>query len=211
MPPSSKKRSAAELAGDDYDRLIEENGRLTEEIEQLKHDNKTLRAKLAGYEEEESDEDEEDDESLCDGSPWSTKYHLLKQYKQQHGDCKVPRSKDLGRWVDGNRTAYKGKKLSQERIDKLDKIGFYWGKGYPEPRTWDDNFRELQEYHSTFGHCNVPVDSNPSLQTPLAKWMLEQRKQGKRLRKQKPSNMTMDQYKRLENLGFKWKAGPRGA
>jgi hypothetical protein len=205
MPPSCKKRSAAELGEDDYDRLIEE-------IERLKHEVSTLKAKLASYEDEESDDEDEDEDSICDGSPWSIKYHLLKQYKQQHGDCKVPqRDKDLGRWVNNLRSLLKNNKLSQERIDKLDKIGFYWGKDFPEPRTWDDNFQELQEYHSTFGHSNVPVDSNPSLQTPLAKWVLEQRKQGKRLRKQKPSNMTMDQYKRLENLGFKWKAGPRRA
>jgi hypothetical protein len=203
MPPSNKKRSA-ELAEEDFDHLIEEN-------EQLKHEVIALKAKLAAYENEESDdEDYEDEDSVCDGSPWSTKYHLLKQYKQQHGDCKVPeKDKALGIWVKNARQHRKQNRLSQERIDKLDKIGFYWGKGYPEPRTWDDNFQELQEYHSTFGHSNVPVDSNPSLQTPLAKWVLEQRKQGKRLRKQKPSNMTMDQYKRLENLGFKWKAGPR--
>jgi hypothetical protein len=205
MPPSNKKRSA-ELAEDDFDHLIEEN-------EQLKHEVVALKAKLAAYENEESDDEDCDDEdSVCDGSPWSTKYHLLKQYKQQHGDCKVPeKDKSLHIWIKNTRQHRKQNKLSQERIDKLDKLGFYWGKGYPEPRTWDDNFRELQEYHSTFGHCNVPVDSNPSLQTPLAKWILEQRKQGKRLRKQKPANMTMDQYKRLEDLGFKWKAGPRHA
>lgn len=41
--------------------------------------------------------------------------------------------------------------------------------------------------------------------TELAKWVVRQRKQGKRLRHEKPTTMTLDQYKRLESIGFKWK------
>lgn len=99
--------------------------------------------------------------------------------------------------------------MTQERIDKLNKIGFYWGKGYPEPRSWEDYFRELQTYYDTFGHSNVPVDPNPALQNELAKWVVEQRKQGKRLEKAKPSELTLEQYNRLKGLDFKWRV-PKG-
>jgi len=87
----------------------------------------------------------------------------------------------------------------------LNKVGFFWGKGFPEPATWEDRFEDVKKYHSTFGHCNIHVDPKPELQTDLAKWVMEQRKQGKKLRKQMPSSMTMEQYKLLDNLNFKWK------
>ena len=71
--------------------------------------------------------------------------------------------------------------------------------------TWEDRFQELKEYHSTFHHCNIHVDPNPELQSELAKWVVEQRQQGKRLQKQMPSSLTLDQYKLLDSLGFVWK------
>ena len=219
--PVEKKRRGSELETDVecqgklVSTLQKENTTLEEKVKEMEAKMKAmgeeiagLKAKLAEYEEEEDDDDEEDEESVCDGSPWSQKYHLLKQYKQRHGSCKVPKKdKDLGSWVDNTRTAFRQKKksLTQERIDKLNKIGFYWGKGNPEPRTWDDNFRDLKEFYDTFGHSNVHIDPNPALQNDLAKWVKEQRKQGKRLEKAKPSDMTMEQYNRLKDLDFKWR------
>jgi len=38
---------------------------------------------------------------------------------------------------------------------------------------------------------------------------MEQRKQGKKLQKMKPSAMTMDQYEQLQGLSFKWKVAKR--
>ena len=204
---SNKKRKSSEELLDGVD-----GGKvalLEKEVKELKEENKWLKAKLQEYENNESsdDDDEDDDEdSVCDGTPFSVKYHLLKQYKQENGNCMVPQKhKALGMWVNNTRKTYAKKKMPQERIDKLNKIGFYWGKGHPLPPTWDDRFAELEAYHGNFGHCNIHVDSNPKLMTDLAKWAVEQRKQGKRLQKMKPSSMTMEQYKRLDSLSFKWK------
>jgi len=215
----NKKRSASEVIGEDED-VYDKIERLEKELEEekdaskaLKQENEELKAKLGDYEEESDDDDEDDDASVCDGSPWSQKFFLLKQFKQVNGHCKVPRSdKQLGQWVNNQRRAYgnfkqgkSGVKISQDRIDKLEKLGFAWGKGYPEPATWEDRFGELKEYHGTFGHCNVHVDANPALRNDLAKWVAEQRKQGKRLQKSQPSSMTKEQWKLLNDLQFQWK------
>lgn len=208
-----KKRSAAEISHDEdnvdkVEQLQMQVKQLQEENEQLKAfkiENDKLKVKLAEYEEKE-ESDEDDDVSICDGSAWSKKYFQLKIYKQKNGDCKVPQSdKQLGTWVKDLRVNRKKGKLSRDRIDKLDKIGFWWGKGYPEPATWDDRFRELKEYHATFGHCNIPVNPDPALRDDLTKWVLEQRKQGKRLEKSQPSSLTKAQWKLLDSIGFKWK------
>ena len=213
---NNNKRSAAQLGNHDNDdnavwakisRLEAQVDTLTQENEQLKVENSTLKSKVNEWEGESDDDDEDDDESVCDGSAWSKKYFLLKQYKQENGNCKVPQShKQLGIWVKGMRAGLRKKTLAQERIDKLNKIGFYWGRDFPEPATWEDRFVELKKYHLTFGHVNIHVESDPALRNDLAKWVVEQRKQGKRLQKTKPSAMTLEQYKRLDALGFKWKA-----
>ena len=54
----------------------------------------------------------------------------LKAYKAEHGDCRVPASfttEDgfkLGSWVSGSRSAYKNERLTQDRIDALNALGF---------------------------------------------------------------------------------------
>jgi predicted helicase len=56
----------------------------------------------------------------------------LKAYKKEHADCRVPdkfKTKDghaLGTWVGSRRGDYKRGKLSQDRIDQLDALGFIW-------------------------------------------------------------------------------------
>ncbi|EJK45784.1 hypothetical protein THAOC_35582 [Thalassiosira oceanica] len=59
--------------------------------------------------------------------PWETRFNELVQYKAKHGDCNVPESQgQLGRWVHRQRVAYKKNKLLQDRLDRLNDIGFDW-------------------------------------------------------------------------------------
>ena len=61
---------------------------------------------------------------------------------------------------------------------------------------------------SDFGHEVVCVDKDPSKMTDLAKWVVEQRKEGRRLYKGKITKMTPEQYKSLDGIHFNWN-GPR--
>ena len=62
--------------------------------------------------------------------PWETQFNELVQYKAKHGDCNVPRKQgQFGRWVDKQRFNYKKGKLSQDRINRLNGIGFDWTPG----------------------------------------------------------------------------------
>ena len=59
--------------------------------------------------------------------PWETRFDELVRYKAKHGDCNVPqRQGPLGTWVNYQRFDYKKSKLSQDRIDSLNGIGFEW-------------------------------------------------------------------------------------
>jgi len=67
---------------------------------------------------------------------WDQRFNELKQYKVDHGDCNVPRgwkgNKQLGHWVGTQRSEYHSLKRGQpssmveERIGKLESIGFQW-------------------------------------------------------------------------------------
>lgn len=53
----------------------------------------------------------------------------VKTIQSEHGDCNVPVvHKSLGRWVANQRSVRRQGKLSDERIQKMDQLGFFWGK-----------------------------------------------------------------------------------
>ena len=84
----------------------------------------------------------------------------MKAFKAEHGRCNVPESHGpLGKWVATQRQAYKKGKLPEERILKLDALGFVWN---PTP-SWDERLGELMKYQAEQGHCNVPAESQGSL------------------------------------------------
>ena len=59
--------------------------------------------------------------------PWETRFNEIISYKAKHGDCNVIlRQGPLGRWVHEQRKSYKKNKLAQDRIDRLNGIGFDW-------------------------------------------------------------------------------------
>lgn len=61
---------------------------------------------------------------------WEERFQELLNFKQLYGHTLVPRSQGaLGEWVKQQRSFYKqrSKRLTLERIDKLNRIGFVWG------------------------------------------------------------------------------------
>ena len=118
---TNKKRNVDQL--DDNDDLMQENIRLTQENLELRVKLAECEKTIANYKNQQvmsEDDEDEDEESVCDGSGFSKNYHLLKQYKQENGDCKVPyQKKGLGCWVNNTRASYKKNKLSQANIDKV--------------------------------------------------------------------------------------------
>lgn len=60
---------------------------------------------------------------------WDEMFKMLTEFKKEYGHCDVPRdfakdNKQLGFWVAHQRSFYKKGKLSQERIKKLNELGF---------------------------------------------------------------------------------------
>ena len=127
--------------------------------------------------------------------PWDTRYYQLVQYRTEHGDCDVsPRRGKLGTWVRHQRAAYKDGKLSQDRVDRLNSIGFKWALKEAAPTVpWETRFKELVRYKAEHGDCEVPTK-----QGKLGNWVSKQRTA------YTAGSLVQDRIDRLNSIGFKW-------
>ena len=85
---------------------------------------------------------------------WDERFDELRKYKTKHGNCSVPqRQGPLGQWVSKQR--YRKDKLSEKRVQKLDDLGFNWGKAR-DTLPKNDRLEELIQCRTKHGLCNVP-------------------------------------------------------
>jgi hypothetical protein len=95
---------------------------------------------------------------------WMSNLDVLRQYKEEHGDCVVPRGYSanprLASWVAEQRKQRKllidGKQSSiiPQRVKLLDEIGFVWNA---QEAAWERQLTDLKEFREQEGHCLVPV------------------------------------------------------
>ncbi len=127
---------------------------------------------------------------------WETMFGALVRYKNKYGHCNVPQTwpdnPALATWVNEQRKRKRRNRLSVERMQRLEALGFTWE---PLEGGWEGMFTALVEYKNKHGDCNVPVDwpENPA----LARWVYRQRKS-------KNKRMSPEQIQRLDDLGFAW-------
>ena len=130
---------------------------------------------------------------------WEEQFAALEAYKALKGNCNVPakypENPSLATWVSTQRQKKKNRKLSAERIARLEKLDFVW-ELLATPATWEEQFAALKAYKALKGNCNVPQDypENPS----LGKWVSKQR------RTKKTGTLSGERIARLEALGFVW-------
>ena len=123
------------------------------------------------------------------GSDWETQFEALVEFKQQHGHCNVPVSaKNLYMWIQNTRRP--SRKPSEERIARLDALGFIWNKRLAD---WTTRYYEFVEYKQHHGHCNVPGSGKTQA---LYQWVRNQR--------QKKNELSEDQMSKLNAIGFVW-------
>jgi hypothetical protein len=130
-------------------------------------------------------------------SYWDRMFAELNDFKIENGNCRVPaiyrKSKELGIWVSNQRSFYKRRKLSQDRIKKLESIGFDWE---PFDNKWEKMFEELKNFKSAFGHIDIPQRDKTFKK--LGVWLNVQRI------KYSSNKISEDRAKRLELLGIEW-------
>ena len=131
---------------------------------------------------------------------WEDRLRELRAYKKKYGHCNVPAGwpqyKSLARWVAYHRNAKKRGVVREERIRRLDRLGFEWT---PLVTIWNKRFTELADYHERFGNCNVPQEWDENLQ--VGRWVAAQR------RRCRLGRMSRQRIDRLNSLGFQWELG----
>jgi len=135
---------------------------------------------------------------------WEEMYQRLLQYKEQFGDCLVPRKFEgdpkLATWVETQRVLWnkeaksaasgtaetedaKLKRLTPLRKQRLDALGFVWSlRNKRIEDHWDEMFRQLLDYKKVHGDCLVPSRFESNLK--LGKWVETQRYEYSKLQKQ---------------------------
>jgi len=141
---------------------------------------------------------------------WDSRLQRLVEFKAEHGHLRFPETDQAMRaWVGRQRSEYRlfqagrPSKMTQDKIDSLDKVGFVWDTGFKlgqiqlPRKTWDERFEELKEFIETNGHAVVP-QATPG----LGEWVHTQRTKYKRLQQGKKSSLKPEQALKLVEVGF---------
>lgn len=145
-------------------------------------------------------------------SSWDHWLGRLKAFKERFGHCNVEtgwkEDPSLAGWVSAQRTRRNKESLGQEKIARLDEIGFIWDyQQVKTQETWRKWYRELEAYAREHGNPHVPrTHSNKKLASWV--WIQRQRHNGTLSSRSGHANdqMTEEQVALLDKLGFRWDA-----
>jgi len=138
---------------------------------------------------------------------WEGRYRELLRYRDTRGSCAIPArwtgNPALALWVVRQRVLRKRGALSDDRIDRLDDLGFVWDprkSGRARLRHWERMFESLLAFHRTHGPVEIPRTGSTR---GLSQWLQGQR------RRQRGGRLPRALALRLEAVGFLWSATPR--
>ncbi|MBF0346223.1 MAG: Helicase associated domain protein [Magnetococcales bacterium] len=130
---------------------------------------------------------------------WNEMYAALETFSRHRHHCIVPdpfpENPRLLQWVSGLRKQYRNDALDQEKMDRLNLLGFVWDA---KAVLWEEMFVALTAFHDRFGHCLVS-ESDPH-DSKLAWWVAAQRKA------RAGGQLNERQIQRLDRLHFVWDA-----
>lgn len=148
---------------------------------------------------------------------WNEMYNRLVSFYETHGHLVVTAKKNtLGTWICRQRAQRRAGTLSQDRIDKLNKLPFSWSgtdvelqelqqQGWDHApsnfyfKEWNERFKEMMEFKERFGHMEVSRGYNETLSV----WIFRQRKLYSR------GTLREERVARLNSVGFSWEMNPK--
>jgi len=93
-------------------------------------------------------------------------------------------------WVRNQRKSFREKILSQNKIDKLNSIGFEWDI---YTSAWNKNFEALLAFKKKYGHTDITQRS-----AGLGFWAVKQRKNFKK------NKLSQERIDKLNSIDFNW-------
>ena len=138
---------------------------------------------------------------------WEKAYALAAAYYEENGNLNIPRSyvtaagERLGQWVASQQWAYPKGKLTDEQVERLNRIGMYWGNR--NDRQWNEGYQEAKRYFEAHGDLNVPADYVSPGGYNLGNWVKRQRYA--RLNPEKScAVLTEERIAKLDAIGMRW-------
>ena len=133
---------------------------------------------------------------------WNRKFAMYCDFVENNGvHCIPPTTSVLGKWIRYQRSMNRFGGLKEDRIEKLNKIGFLWNGPSTSERTdaftvaWDQNFALYRDFVEENGMC-----CPPKKKSKMSIWVYSQRKM-KRL-----GTLKKDRLDKLNKMGFLWSA-----
>ena len=140
-------------------------------------------------------------------SSWEHYFSEASIYYAEHGNLNIPRSyvtaagERLGQWFASQQWAYPKGKLTEEQIERLNRIGMYWGNR--NDRQWNQGYQEAKRYFEAHGDLRVPVNYVSPEGYALGKWVKRQRYT--RLNPEKSGAvLTEERIAKLDEIGMRW-------
>ena len=138
---------------------------------------------------------------------WEKAYALAVAYYEENGNLNIPRSyvtaagERLGVWLANQQRSYPKGKLTEEQIERLNRIGMYWGNR--NDRQWNQGYQEAKRYFEAHGDLRVPVNYVSPEGYALGKWVKRQRYT--RLNPEKSGAvLTEERIAKLDEIGMRW-------
>lgn len=118
---------------------------------------------------------------------YNTYHHVNIEFYEIYKDFK------LGEWLSAQKCRYRKGKLTQNHIDKLEKLGVVFE--LPEEISWENNYRLLIEYKKEFHHVN-PVNSETYHGINIGNWVFYQRQAYRK------GTLSQKRIDKLQMIGF---------
>jgi len=146
---------------------------------------------------------------------WDFYFEELIRYKKKHGNCNVPQQRVgttlLAKWVHKQRLLFSENRLSLEKFEALEKIGFYFCLRVSKTQ-WEDNFQLLLKQKEKKGTCNLNFNEENNVH--LVAWTRLLRLQYILFQSGKTSfqilnDLSLERIQKLESIGFDWEYDPK--
>ena len=138
---------------------------------------------------------------------WEKAYALAAAYYEENGNLNIPRSyvtaagERLGQWVVSQQWTYPKGKLTDEQVERLNRIGMYWGNR--NDSQWNEGYQEAKRYFDTHGDLNVPAGYVSPDGYNLGNWVRRQR-----YTRHNPAKscavLTEERIEKLDEIGMRW-------
>lgn len=133
---------------------------------------------------------------------WKLLYEKAKVYAAENKNLDPPATYktsdglNLGRWLMEQRSSYRKNKLTEDKVRRLEAIGFEWES--PLERQWLQGCSEAKAFYDANGHLNVPAKYETPNGFKLGVWLGSQRTN------KKFGRLSEKRIDTLEQMGINW-------